>query len=119
MCELVSLIGSHTMPGQHSPFSLLLVKSVYMCLGVTCHLLFWQSDRGLLHATAVRLVQKWHQNVVIILLGGYHDCFSLNVFWEAVRATSFKLRIMISFVVFYTFAVVLMTLIIPVPLTLT
>ena len=28
-------------------------SSVYACLGVTCHLLFWQNDRGLLHATAV------------------------------------------------------------------
>ena len=26
---------------------------VYACLGVTCHLHFWQNDRGLLHATAV------------------------------------------------------------------
>ena len=26
---------------------------VYECLGVTCHLHFWQNDRGLLHATAV------------------------------------------------------------------
>ena len=26
---------------------------VYVCLGVTCHLHFWQNDQGLLHATAV------------------------------------------------------------------
>ena len=24
-----------------------------MCLGVTCHLHFWQNDQGLLHATVV------------------------------------------------------------------
>ena len=26
---------------------------MYVCLGVTCHLHFWQNDRGRLHATAV------------------------------------------------------------------
>ena len=26
---------------------------MYACLAVTCHLRFWQNDRGLLHATAV------------------------------------------------------------------
>ena len=26
---------------------------MYACLGVTCHLHFWQNDRGLLHATVV------------------------------------------------------------------
>ena len=26
---------------------------MYACLGVTCHLHFWQNDQGLLHATAV------------------------------------------------------------------
>ena len=34
---------------------------MYACLGVTCHLHFWQNDRGLLRATAVtlgRLIQK-------------------------------------------------------------
>ena len=28
-------------------------SKVYVCLGVTSHLHFWQNDRGLLHATAV------------------------------------------------------------------
>ena len=43
------------MPGQrHSqstPTSL--GQGMYACLGVTCHLHFWQNDCSLLHATAV------------------------------------------------------------------
>ena len=40
------LIDSHTMPD--------FVRSrMYACLGATCHLHFWQNDRGLLRATAV------------------------------------------------------------------
>ena len=31
---------------------------VYACLGVTCHLHFWQNDRGLLRATAV--IRGWN-----------------------------------------------------------
>ena len=31
---------------------------VYACLGLTCHLHFWQNDRGLLRATAV--IQRWN-----------------------------------------------------------
>ena len=48
-------MGSYTMPGQrHSqstPTSL--GSKMCACLGVTCHLHFWQNDRGLLRATAV------------------------------------------------------------------
>ena len=29
------------------------IRKVYACLAVTCHLHFWQNDRGLLRATAV------------------------------------------------------------------
>ena len=29
------------------------IHKVYACLAVTCHLRFWQNDRGLLRATAV------------------------------------------------------------------
>ena len=49
------LIGSHTMPGQrHSrPTPTSLSRRAYACLGVTCHLQFWQNDRDLLRATAV------------------------------------------------------------------
>ena len=42
------------MPGQrqsaHSDF---VGSRVYACLGVTCHLHFWQNDQGLLRATEV------------------------------------------------------------------
>ena len=38
---------------QHSQPTLTSFGQVYVCLGVTCHLYFWQNDRGLLHATAV------------------------------------------------------------------
>ena len=30
------------------------IRKVYACLAVTCHLPFWQNDRDLLRATAVR-----------------------------------------------------------------
>ena len=33
---------------------------MYACLGVTCHLHFWQNDRDLLHATAVTRVCNRH-----------------------------------------------------------
>ena len=29
------------------------MRKAYACLAVTCHLRFWQNDRGLLRATAV------------------------------------------------------------------
>ena len=35
-------------------------SKVYACLGVVCHLHFWQNDRGLLHATAVTQVWNGH-----------------------------------------------------------
>ena len=48
------LIGSNTVPGQRqSAHSDVFGSRVYACLGVTCHLHFWQNDRGLLRATAV------------------------------------------------------------------
>ena len=52
-CELVFLIDSHTTPGQHrQPTSDFLGSRVCACLGVACHLHFWQNDRGLLRASA-------------------------------------------------------------------
>ena len=33
-----------------------------MCLAVTCHLHFWQSDRDLLHATAITRGWNWYRN---------------------------------------------------------
>ena len=54
-CELYFLIGSNTMPGQgHSqPTPTSLGKGCMRILGLTCHLHFWQNDRGLLCAIAV------------------------------------------------------------------
>ena len=42
-------------PYNHAPchFMQSHIRKVYACLAVTCHLRFWQSDRGLLRATAV------------------------------------------------------------------
>ena len=34
------------------------ICKVYACLAVTCHLRFWQNDRGLLRATAV--TRRWN-----------------------------------------------------------
>ena len=47
-------IGFHIMPGQlHCQLTPTFVGSrVYACLGETCHLHFWQTDQGLLCATA-------------------------------------------------------------------
>ena len=57
------LIDSHTMPGQrqsaHSDF---VGSRVYACLGVTCHLHFWQNDWGLLRATVVTRGWTRHRN---------------------------------------------------------
>ena len=38
------------------------ISKVYVCLAVTCHLHFWQNDRGLLHATAVTRGWNRYQN---------------------------------------------------------
>ena len=57
------------MPGQHSqPTPTSLGQRVYACLGVTCHLHFWQNGRGLLRDSAVTrdgMDTKWEsaQNV--------------------------------------------------------
>ena len=44
-------------PYNHAPchFMQSHIRKVYACLAVTCHLRFWQDDRGLLRATAVTL----------------------------------------------------------------
>ena len=53
MYEFVSLIGSHTMPGQrHSQTTPTSLGQGCMSLGVTCHQHSWQKDRGLLRATS-------------------------------------------------------------------
>ena len=47
-------------PYNHAPchFMQSHIRMVYACLAVTCHLHFWQSDRGLLRATAV--IRGWN-----------------------------------------------------------
>ena len=47
-------------PYNHAPCHFLQshMRKVYACLAVTCHLHFWQNDRGLLRATAV--TREWN-----------------------------------------------------------
>ena len=47
-------------PYNHAPchFMQSHIRKVYACLAVTCHLHFWQNDRGLLRATAV--TRRWN-----------------------------------------------------------
>ena len=63
VCELISLLGFHTVPRQHSPLLLWWIK-MYACSGVMCHLHFWQNDWGLL--LAIVGTQGWnvHQRKV-------------------------------------------------------
>ena len=63
-CEVLSLMGSNTVPGQNNIIvvnsnATLLGRGIRMnaCVAGTCHLHFWQNDpRGLLHARAVTRV---------------------------------------------------------------
>ena len=50
---------AHT-PYNHAPchFMQSHIRKMYACLALTCHLHFWQNDRGLLHATAV--TREWN-----------------------------------------------------------
>ena len=52
-CELLSLIGSNTMPGQPGQPTPTSLGQGVCVLGATCHLHFWKNDRGLLCATVV------------------------------------------------------------------
>ena len=55
-------IGSYTLPEQrHSQPTPTSLDQGCMCLGVTCHLHFWQNDRGLLRATAVTRGRNGHR----------------------------------------------------------
>ena len=86
--------GSHTMPGQQQSAHTDFVGSrVYACLGVTCHLHFWQNDQGLLCANVV--TRRWNghwirvntqkltleKKILLPLLPG----FKLATFWSCVR----------------------------------
>ena len=52
-------------PYNHAPchFMQSHIRKVYACLAVTCHLHFWQSDRGLLRATAV--TRGWNRKLTL------------------------------------------------------
>ena len=43
------------------------IRKVYACLVVTCHLRFWQNDRGLLRATAVNTVKAPVFDLVVVV----------------------------------------------------
>ena len=55
-----------------------------MCLGVTCHLNFWQNDQGLLHATAI--TRRWNGHQIRVSTQGWlwrrkfshHSCWDSN-----------------------------------------
>ena len=51
-------------PYNHAPchFMQSHIHKVYACLAVTCHLRFWQNDRGLLRATAVKRGWNGYRN---------------------------------------------------------
>ena len=55
-CELVSFVGSHTMPwtakSALTPSDFVCSRVYYACLGVICLRRFWQDSQGLLRATA-------------------------------------------------------------------
>ena len=40
-------------PDRFPHYAWIIGSKMYACIGVTCHLHFWQNDRGLLHASAV------------------------------------------------------------------
>ena len=46
------------------------IHKVHVYLAVTCHLHFWQYDRGLLHATAV--TQGWTDTEIRVCTESYH-----------------------------------------------
>ena len=51
-------------PYNHAPCHLMQshIRKMYACLAGTCHLCFWQNDRGLLRATAVTRGWKGYRN---------------------------------------------------------
>ena len=59
-------------PYNHAPchFMQSHIRKVYACLAVTCHLHFWQNDRGLLvlRATAVTSVLRVKSDTVVLLV---------------------------------------------------
>ena len=99
-CSLTSFvwacfgIGSHTLPGQrHSrPTLTSLGQECTLVLGVTCHLHFWQNDRGLLRATkvtreVVQTLNKCQHTKFTLekkILPPFLPRFELATFWSPV-----------------------------------
>ena len=69
----------------YSAHSNFIGSRVYTCVGVTCHLHFWQNDWGLLHATAV--TQGWDRHRIRVSTQSWlwtrkfshHSCRDLNL----------------------------------------
>ena len=69
------------------------IRKVYACLAVTCHLCFWQNDRGLLRATVV--TRGWngyrnksqHRKLTLQkkILPPLQQGFEPATFWSQVR----------------------------------
>ena len=85
-------------PHNHAPchFMQSQIRKVYARLTVTCHLRFWQNDRGLLRVTAVtrgveripkqESAQKGDSGEEI--LPPLHQGFELPTFWSRVRRSN-------------------------------
>ena len=84
-------------PYNHAPchFMQSHIRKVYACLAVTCHLHFWQNDRGLLRATAWLCVCACVCVCVcvlcVVVLGGTCVCtcpharVRMRVVWQSIR----------------------------------
>ena len=70
-CQRESISARSVYTNNHAPchFMQSHIRKVYACLAVTCHLRFWQNDRGLLRATAV--TRGWN---------GYRNSSSSSLF---------------------------------------
>ena len=85
-------------PYNHAPCHIMQshIRKVYACLAVTCHLHFWQNDRGLLRATAVTRGWNGYRNksqhrkftmekkILPPLLQGFEPA----TFWSRVRRSN-------------------------------
>ena len=73
-------------PYNHAPchFMQSHIRKVYACLAVTCHLRFWQDDRGLLRATVVTHLLRTHlcREKSHLLLWSCCLCCWPQLFWH-------------------------------------
>ena len=77
-------------PYNHAPchFMQSHIRKVYACLAVTCHLHFWQSDRGLLRAAAV--TRGWNRKFTLKkkMFPPLQQGFEPATFWSRVRRSN-------------------------------